>query len=307
MLPFKLVYSNAYDLNIGQHVFQAEKYRLIHDRLLKLRLAEPSDFVEPEPASDEDMLLVHSPEWITKLKTGNLTLHEIMTLEIPYSRKTMDAFWLMTGGTILATRNALRDGIGFNVGGGFHHGFCAHGEGFCAVNDVAIAARRMQKDGLAGKVMVVDTDVHQGNGTAAIFAGDPTVFTLSIHHLNNYPYEKPPSNIDINLDDGVSDAEYLSKLEGALIPAVDEFQPDLIMSVAGADPYMEDQLGGLLITTDGLMRRDRLIFETAQKRGIPVSVALAGGYAFNPHDTVFIHANTAKAAAEVFASQSASR
>src|SRR3954453_14388230 len=194
MLPFKLVYSDAYDLQLGGHVFQAEKYRLIHDRLLRERFAEPSDFVAPEPASDEDLLLAHAAQWIDKLKHGRLTYHEVLKLEIPYSPKTVEAFVLMAGGTILAARNALRDGFGFNVGGGFHHGFSAHGEGFCAINDVAVGARRMQKDGLAERVMVVDTDVHQGNGTASIFAGDPSVFTLSIHHLNNYPYEKPPSN-----------------------------------------------------------------------------------------------------------------
>ena len=305
MLPFKLVYSDAYDLNLGQHVFQAQKYRLIHDRLLRERFAEPADFVAPEPASGEDLLLAHDSEWIEKLKTGTLTYHEIMQLEIPYSRKTAEAFVLMAGGTILAARNAIRDGFGFNVGGGFHHGFRAHGEGFCAINDVAVAARRMQKDGAVEKVMVVDTDVHQGNGTASIFADDPTVFTLSIHHLNNYPYEKPPSNLDVNLDDGVSDAEYLRKLEDALLPSVEEFRPNLILYVSGADAYMEDQLGGLLVTYDGLARRDRLVFETAQKRGIPVCTVLAGGYAFNPHDTVTIHANTAKVCAEVFVPQSA--
>jgi acetoin utilization deacetylase AcuC-like enzyme len=305
MLSFKLVYSDAYDLNLGQHVFQAQKYRLIHDRLLRERFAEPSDFVTPEPAADEDLLLAHAPEWIAKLKTGTLTYHEIMQLEIPYSPKTVAAFILAAGGSILAARNAIRDGFGFNVGGGFHHGFRAHGEGFCAINDVAVAVRRIQKDGAAEKVMVVDTDVHQGNGTASIFADDPTVFTLSIHHLNNYPYEKPPSNLDVNLDDGVSDAEYLRKLEDALLPSVDEFRPNLIMYVSGADAYMEDQLGGLLVTYDGLARRDRLVFETARQRGIPVCAVLAGGYAFNPHDTVTIHANTAKVGAEVFVPQSA--
>jgi acetoin utilization deacetylase AcuC-like enzyme len=300
MLPFKLVYSDAYDLSVGQHVFQTEKYRLIHDRLLRERFAEPADFVEPQPATDEDVLLVHSPEWVEKLRHGTLTYHEILKLEIPYSRKMVEAFWLMAGGSILAAQNALRDGFGFNVGGGFHHGFRGHGEGFCAINDVAIAIRRVQKDGAVERVIVVDTDVHQGNGTASIFAGDSSVFTLSIHQFNNYPYEKPPSNLDINLEDGVTDADYLRKLEEGLVPALDEFRPRLLMYVAGADPFMEDQLGGLLLTYDGLARRDRLVFESARKRDIPVCVTLAGGYAFNPHDTVVIHANTAKVGADVF-------
>jgi acetoin utilization deacetylase AcuC-like enzyme len=300
MLPFKLVYSDAYDLSIGQHVFQTQKYRLIHDRLLRERFAEPADFVEPQPATDEDVLLAHSPEWVEKLRHGTLTFHEILKLEIPYSRKMVEAFWLMAGGSILAARSALRDGFGFNVGGGFHHGFRAHGEGFCAINDVAIAIRRVQKDGAVERVIVVDTDVHQGNGTASIFAGDSSVFTLSIHQFNNYPYEKPPSNLDINLEDGVTDADYLRKLEEGLAPALDDFRPHLLVYVAGADPFMEDQLGGLLLTYDGLARRDRLVFESAHKRNIPVCVTLAGGYAFNPHDTVVIHTNTAKVGAEVF-------
>ena len=307
MLPFKLMYSDAYDLNLGQHVFQAQKYRLIHDRLLKERFAEPADFVEPEPASDDDMLLAHDPEWVGKLRHGTLTFHEILKLEIPYSRKTVDAFWLMTGGTIAAARNALREGFGFNAGGGFHHGFRGHGEGFCAVNDVAVAIRRVQRDGLADRVMVVDVDVHQGNGTASIFAEDPTVFTLSIHQFNNYPFEKPPSNLDINLEDGVSDADYLKKLEEGLVPSVAQFRPQLIMYVGGADPFMEDQLGGLLLTHEGLAKRDRLVFDIAHKNGIPVCVTLAGGYAFNPFDTVLIHCGTAKAGAEIFASNAPSK
>jgi acetoin utilization deacetylase AcuC-like enzyme len=299
MLPFKLVYADAFELPLGQHVFQAQKYRLIHDRLLRERFAEPGDFVTPEPATDDDLLLVHAPEWIDKLRHGTLSFQEIMTLEIPYSPKLVDAFYLGAGGTILAAGNAVQSGFGFTLGGGFHHGFRAHGEGFCAINDVAVAIRRVQKDGAVQRVMVVDVDVHQGNGTASIFAKDDSVFTLSIHQLNNYPSEKPPSNIDINLDDGVSDQEYLQRLERALRPAVESFQPQLIMYVAGADPFMEDQLGGLLLTFDGLVRRDRMVFETATKHGIPVCVTLAGGYAFNPHDTVTIHANTAKVAAEV--------
>jgi acetoin utilization deacetylase AcuC-like enzyme len=300
MLPFKLFYSDAYDLNLGQHVFQAQKYRLIHDRLLRERFAEPADFTEPEPATDEDVLLVHEPSWVEKLRHGTLTFHEILKLEIPYSRKAVDACWLMAGGTIQAARNALRDGFGFNVGGGFHHAFPAHGEGFCAIHDVAIGVRKVQRDGLVTRVMIVDTDVHQGNGTAAIFADDPTVFTISIHQLNNYPYEKPPSNIDVNLEDGVGDAEYLRRLEEAVAPAMAAFHPELVMHVSGADPYMEDQLGGLLLTLDGLTKRDRLLYEIAHAHAVPVCVTLAGGYAFNPHDTVVIHSNTAKAGAEVF-------
>jgi acetoin utilization deacetylase AcuC-like enzyme len=298
MLPFKLVYSNQYELNLGKHVFPAQKYRLLHDRLLTDRIAEPGDFVEPEPASEEDLLLVHDRAWIDKLKHGTLSVSERLKLEIPYSLEMVAAFQLMSGGTVLAARHAVGGGLGFNLGGGFHHGFRSHGEGFCAVNDVAIAARRMQHDGLVERVMVVDTDVHHGNGTASIFADDPTVFTLSIHHFDNYPTEKPASDVDIHLENAVSDDEYLSRLERALLPSIEKFQPNLILYVSGADPFMEDQLGGLNLTFDGLIRRDRLVFGAARSRKIPVCAVLAGGYAVNTADTVSIHANTVKTAAE---------
>jgi acetoin utilization deacetylase AcuC-like enzyme len=298
MLPLKFVWSPDYDLKLGPHVFPSQKYRMIHDRLLKDRFAEPSDFVEPLPAADADVLLVHTPSWVERLKNGKLSYEEMLRLEIPYSPETVNAFWTMTGGSILAARNALRDRIGFNIGGGFHHAFPGHGEGFCAINDIAIAIRRLQRDGLIRKAMVVDCDVHDGNGTAAIFAGDRSVFTLSIHQWNNYPAEKPPSDIDINLDDGVTDGEYLARLGEAYPAALADFRPDLLVYVAGADPFMEDQLGGLLLTLDGLVRRDRLVIETALANAVPVAITLAGGYSFNVHDTVAIHANTANVAAE---------
>ena len=299
MLPFKLVYSDAYDLNLGQHVFPTEKYRLIHDRLLWDGFAADADFVAPEPASDEQILLVHKPEWVNKLKTGSLTYFDIMKLEIPYSELMVNAFWLATGGTILASRNALRDRIGFNIGGGYHHAFAGHGEGFCAIHDVAVAIRVLQREGAIQRAMVVDCDVHHGNGTAGIFAADPSVTTLSIHQFENYPTEKPPSTIDINLPDGVGDEEYLHELEEDLVPGLSEFRPDIVMYIAGADPYREDQLGGLALTIDGLRARDLLVLEAALGRGIPVSIALAGGYARNTADTVTIHCNTAKVAKEV--------
>ncbi len=297
MLPFQLVYHPRYDLNLGDHVFPSRKYRFIHDRLLAEHFAEPADFVKPPPASDDDVLRVHDPAWVHRLKTGTLTAAEILKLEIPYSREMVEAFWLMAGGTILAARNALRDRIGFNIGGGFHHAFRSHGEGFCAIHDVAIAIRALQNERAIEKALVVDCDVHHGNGTAAIFAGDRSVLTLSIHQFHNYPSEKPPSTIDVNLPDGVEDSEYLDRLESALKVAM-SFAPNLLLYVSGADPYREDQLGGLALTIDGLQRRDRLVFETALAQSVPVAVVLAGGYARDTDDTVTIHCNTAKAAAE---------
>jgi len=255
------------------------------------------DFVEPQLASDKDILRVHEPGWVQRLKTGTLTPHEILRLEIPYSRRMVEAFWLATGGTILAARNAIADGIGFNIGGGFHHAFPGHGEGFCAIHDVAVAIRALQHEKLIERALVVDCDVHHGNGTAAIFAGDRSVLTLSMHQFNNYPSEKPPSVIDIHLPDGVSDEEYLDRLRGAVKVAM-SFAPNMIYYLAGADPYREDQLGGLSLTLEGLKQRDRVVFETGLASGVPTAVVLAGGYARNTDDTVAIHCNTAKAARE---------
>ncbi len=298
MLPFKLVYHDGYDLNLGAHVFPSKKYKMIRDRLVADGFARPEDFVAPEPATDDDLLLVHQRGWIARLKNGTLDYLELVKLEIPYSHKMVEAFWLAAGGTTLAARLALKDGVGFNIGGGFHHAFPGHGEGFCAIHDVAVAIRKLQREKMIERAMVVDCDVHDGNGTAAIFSGDATVFTLSMHQFNNYPSIKPASNIDVDLEDGVGDAEYLEKLGDALGRATREFRPELMMYVAGADPYREDQLGGLSLTLEGLKARDKLVFEAARAGRAAVAVTLAGGYARQVEDTVTIHANTAKAAAE---------
>jgi acetoin utilization deacetylase AcuC-like enzyme len=299
VLPYRLVYHDGYDLNLGDHVFPSVKYRMIRERLLADGIADQNDFVAPEPAADEDLLLVHRPEWIEKLKKGTLTYYDILKLEVPYSRQLVNAFWLAAGGTTLAARLALKDGVGFNIGGGFHHAFPEHGEGFCAIHDVAVAIRKMQKEKRIDKAMVVDCDNHHGNGTAGIFLGDASVFTLSIHQYNNYPSEKPPSSVDIHLEDGVGDQEYLTRLGEAYTNAIAAFRPQLLMYVAGADPYFEDQLGGLALTIEGLKERDRLVLETALGKHAPVAVTLAGGYAMRVEDTVRIHANTAVAAREV--------
>jgi acetoin utilization deacetylase AcuC-like enzyme len=329
MLPFKLIYSNAYYLPIGTHVFPAEKYRRVHDRLIAGGVADATDFLEPQPATDLDILLVHTPDYVRKLKTGTLNPREEMEMEIPYSRELVAAFWLAAGGSILAARQALADGIGISIGGGFHHAFPDHGEGFCMIHDVAVAIRRLQRDDKIRTAMTVDCDVHQGNGTAAIFAGTRTeslplpsvpganqksachtkmrgahagdVFTISLHQHNNYPLWKPPSSIDVDLPDGIGDDDYLAWLDNALSSGLRQFEPDLLCYVAGADPYREDQLGGLDLTIDGLKKRDELVFRVAKARKIPVMVTYAGGYARNIEDTVTIHSNTVVAAKEVFA------
>ena len=296
MLPFKLVYHDRYDLHLGAHVFPSQKYRMVHDQLLAGNFASPDDFVAPQPATDDDVLRVHSQEYLYKLKTGTLSYTEILRMEVPYSKELMDACWLAAGGSILAGQRALQDGWSANIGGGFHHAYPDHGEGFCVIHDVAIAIRRLQFDRAIETAMIVDTDVHHGNGTAAIFGGDGTVFTLSIHQENNYPYPKPPSTMDIHLRDGVGDEDYLSILEKHLHKAFHDFSPQILFYIGGADPYREDQLGGLALTIEGLARRDALVFDYARRHKVPVAITLAGGYARNVADTVRIHINTILAA-----------
>lgn len=295
MLPLNLIYDDRYDLNLGSHVFPSQKYRLVYERLLQDGIASQEDFLRPSPASDEDILRVHSQDYLYKLKTGSLTRAEVMRMEVPYSTELIEACWLAAGGSILAAQRALDDGFSANIGGGFHHAYPDHGEGFCVIHDVAVAIRKMQADAIE-RAMVVDTDVHQGNGTAAIFGGDETVFTMSIHQEHNYPYPKPPSTVDVNLPDGMGDADYLAILEKYLHRSFDEFSPQLMFYVAGADPYQEDQLGGLALTMEGLARRDALVLGYAQRNQVPTAVTLAGGYARKVEDTVRIHVNTIKAA-----------
>jgi acetoin utilization deacetylase AcuC-like enzyme len=299
MLPFKLVYHERYDLNLGAHVFPSQKFRLIAEALLAEGIATKPDFLRPEPASDEDILRVHTADWVRKLKTGTLTASEVMKLEVPYSPELVEAVWLAAGGTILAAQSALRDGFGANLGGGFHHAYPGHGEGFCAIHDVAVAIRRLQTDKAVSQAMVIDTDVHHGNGTAAIFVGDESVFTISIHQENNYPPHKPPSNIDLNMWDRADDVKYLGELIPVVQKSLDDFRPDIVFYVGGADPFCEDQLGGLALTKRGLSERDRKVFEEVRRRGIPVATTLAGGYARRVEDTVSIHVNTILAAREV--------
>ena len=299
----KLVYSDQYDLNLGNHVFPSTKYRLIKEKLLQENVIKPQEIVDPAPATDDDVALVHDRNYIWKLRNAKLSYVEILRMEVPYSPELVQAVWLSAGGSILAGRLALEEGLGVNGGGGFHHAFPDHGEGFCVLNDVAIAIRRLQKDGLIERAMTLDCDVHQGNGTAAIFGGDETVYTVSIHQENNYPYPKPPSNLDVNLPNGVQDTEYLAILEDTLDQALSEFAPQVVFYLAGADPYQEDQLGGLKLTLLGLEHRDRIVFEKTRAKGIPVAVTFAGGYARHVADTVRIHANTVRVATEFFNSR----
>jgi len=292
MTERKIVYSEDYYVDIGDHVFPTVKYRLIHNRLIEERVLRKEDVVSPSIAGDEDVLLVHTPQYLKKLKEGKFSREEILTLELPYSKELVKSSLLCCGGTILASQMALKKGVGIHLGGGFHHAFADHGEGFCVLNDIAIGIKRAMKDKLIKKALVIDCDLHQGNGTAAIFNVDEAVFTFSVHQENNYPFFKPKSSRDIGLKDGARDKEYLSVLTEEIPKIVSSFKPNLILFVAGADPYKGDQIGGLALTIEGLRKRDEFVFGVAKNYGIPIAVVLAGGYAYRQEDTVQIHYNT---------------
>ena len=298
--PFRFVYSDAYWMvDLGNHVFPAEKYRLVYEKLLH-KGAKKENFEAPEPALDDDLLLVHAPKYLKKLKTGRLSQAEIMTMELPYSPELLDFAQLMVGGTILAGRLAMEDGLSVHIGGGFHHAFHDHGEGFCILNDVAVAIRKMQQSGDSLKGMIVDCDVHQGNGTAEIFAEDETVFTFSMHQMDIYPAKKEKSTLDVGFWSDDADGKYLDTLKSHIPSMYDMFKPDVVFYLAGADPYTKDQLGGLKVTMEGLKERDTIVIQGALRSKIPVVILFAGGYALDVKDTVEIHLNTIKTAQKLY-------
>lgn len=286
-----IIYSPHYEVDLGGHVWPIAKYRLIAARLVEERRVQRESFIEPQPCSWEDLALVHTREYLDKVRHGLLSEDEMQTLELPWIPELADGFRLMAGGTCQATDLALDAGVAVHLGGGLHHAFPDHGEGFCLFNDVAVAIRRLQRDGRVRQAAVVDCDVHHGNGTAFIFAADPWVFTFSIHQQLNYPAWKPASDLDVGLADGAADDEYLARLAEAL-PKVIKSGPELIVYLAGSDPFREDRLGGLTLTLEGLRRRDRLVLDAAAAAGIPVAIVLAGGYALRVEDTVTAHLNT---------------
>jgi acetoin utilization deacetylase AcuC-like enzyme len=297
--PIPFVYSDDYwMLNVGQHVFPIKKYRALYERLLLLG-ARKADFFAPEPASDKDVLLVHSARYVKKLKTASLSSAEIAMIELPFSMELVHFAWLMTGGTILAARLALERGLAVHLGGGFHHAFHDHGEGFCVLNDVAVAVEALKEDRAAQRIMVVDCDLHQGNGTAHILSGKDYAFTFSIHQMDVYPSTKPLSTVDIGLWAGNGDEEYLAALRAHFPRLYQEYRPDLVLYLAGADPYEKDQLGSLRLTKDGLRSRDLIVIGEARRLRLPVAVVLAGGYAVELEDTVAIHLNTIRVAQKV--------
>jgi acetoin utilization deacetylase AcuC-like enzyme len=309
----KVVYSRRYEIDIGAHVFPVRKYRLVYARLLESGAISPSDVIEPQVARWDQLALVHTREYLDKMRAGAMTPEELAQLELPWSAEMVDGFRTMVGGTIQAAQIACRlevrssksdGGSGSesfqavaHIGGGLHHAFANHGEGFCPFNDVAVAVRVLQAHGLE-RVAIIDLDVHHGNGTAFIFESDPRVFTFSMHQQYNYPEWKPRGSLDIGLPDGADDAGFLRHLKEAL-PEVMAFGPHCVFYLAGADPYEDDQLGGLRLTRQGLRGRDRMVIETVYRAGIPLVITLAGGYARRVEDTVAIHVATIEEAVRI--------
>ena len=296
------IYHPNYELKWGDHVFPVHKYRLVHDRLVGEGIVRAEEFVEPPGVTDDELLLVHERGYLDRLEAlADRPLAAYFEFEAPINRDVASAVRFATGGTILACELALRDKTAaLNLGGGFHHAFRDHGEGFCFINDIAVALRTMQARGLARRLAVVDCDLHQGNGTAAIFAHDPDVFTFSIHQEQLYPMPKQRSTLDVGLDLYADDATYLGELERHVPRILEAHRPELVLYVAGADPYEEDQLGDLRLTKEGLKRRDEFVLGTAKALGIPVAAVLAGGYARRTEDVVDIHVNTARAIRDLY-------
>jgi acetoin utilization deacetylase AcuC-like enzyme len=301
-----VVHSPEYFCDIGPHVFPVEKFARVRAHLVNGRQIEAGDVVAPSVASREDLLRAHTPEYLDDLDALRWT-HRTRMSELPLTAEIVRAYRLAAGGTTLAARGALERGCGINLGGGFHHASADQAEGFCYLNDLSVAVRVLQHEGRIRRAAVVDLDVHQGNGTALIFRGDESVFTLSVHQEMNYPIPKEASTLDVGLDDRTGDEEYLRRLDPAL-EAVWSFGPEIVLYQAGADPYVEDQLGGLALTRAGLEARDRRVLDGCARRGIPAVVTLGGGYARRLEDTVAIHAATCRvalAAAPVRANRSA--
>lgn len=302
-----LAWHEEYEIDLGEHVYPTEKYRLVRHRLAENGLLAEFSPVSPEPAPEEDLARVHTGTYLEKVRSGRFDRQEELRLEVPFSPDLRRAMTLACGGTTLVARRALQEGVAVHLGGGFHHAFRDHGEGFCLLNDSAVALRALLADGSIDRAAVVDCDVHQGNGTAAVFRDDPRVFTLSLHQERLYPARKPPSDLDVGLPDGIGDEDYLERLRDALPRALEDPRPDLVLYLAGADPYRRDQLGGLDLSREGLLRRDRVVLRSLRERGIPAGVLLAGGYAVRVEDTVSIHAATVREALEAHRAEESAR
>ena len=296
----RVFYTPRYYADIGDaHIFPIRKFELVRERLLVDGTLSLEDLIEPEPASLADLLLVHTEDYLSRLQSGELTSTELRRLGLPWSEALVQRSFYAVGGTMAAARCALEEGVGSNLAGGTHHAFADRGEGFCVLNDVAVAIRVLRREGLARRVGIVDCDVHQGNGTATIFADDSDVFTFSMHGAKNYPLFKAQSNLDIELPDGTSDDEYLKTLEMNLTHVL-AHEPEIVFYLAGADPFVGDRLGRLALSIPGLRRRDERVLHVCYEGKLPVVTVMSGGYAEDINDTVEIHCNTIRAACDIF-------
>lgn len=303
----RVFYSPRYYADIGQtHIFPIRKFEMVRDQLLREGTLRFDELLEPVPASIAQVKLVHTDDYVTRLCDGTLTAKEIRRLGLPWSQSLVTRSFFAVGGTIAAARTAIELGYGSNLAGGTHHSFADRGEGFCVLNDVAVAIRVLRQESIIHRALIIDCDVHQGNGTATIFSDDDLTFTFSMHGANNYPLFKANSNLDIELADGISDREYLSTLRSNL-PHVLGFKPDLVFYLAGADPYVNDKLGRLALSIEGLRERDSLVLRECYQHEIPVVTVMSGGYGKDINDTIEIHCNTIRIVKEIFEGQATSR
>jgi len=294
----KVFYSDQFVLPLPEgHRFPMKKYSILRERVERDGICEPEELRVPCAVTNEEILRAHEGGYLKKVVAGMLTDKEMRRIGFPWSERMVERSRRASGGTLGACRAALEEGLAANLAGGTHHAFADRGEGFCVFNDSAIAPRALRAEGLVNRVVVLDTDVHQGNGTASVLRGDPNVFTFSIHGAKNYPFHKEESDLDVPLPDGADDEAFLAALSGALDLVLDSATWDLAIFLAGADPFEDDKLGRLCVTKEGLAERDRMVLEGCRERGIPVAVTMAGGYAKRVEDTVDIHFRTISRAA----------
>jgi acetoin utilization deacetylase AcuC-like enzyme len=295
----KIFFTDQFTIPLpGNHTFPVRKYALLRERLLTSTSLKSENFFIPHAATAEEITRVHDAQYFHRLRNGQLTPREIRPIGFPWSIELVERARRSAGATIEACRTALTEAVAVHLGGGTHHAFDDRGQGYCLLNDAAIASRALQAEKRAGKILIIDCDVHQGNGTAAIFKKDPSVFTFSIHGKSNFPYRKEKSDLDIALDDETGDAQYLQELKRGLRFSFEQIKADLVIYLAGADPYNDDRFGRLALTKSGLADRDRIVLHYCHEAGLPVAVTMAGGYARRVEDTVDIHFQTVLAALE---------
>jgi acetoin utilization deacetylase AcuC-like enzyme len=296
----KVFYSDHFVLPLPEgHRFPMVKYSMLRERVARDGICDPGELRTPRAVTDEEILRAHSPGYLERVVTGTLTDKEVRRIGFPWSERMVERSRRASGGTLGACLAALEEGFAANLAGGTHHAFSDKGEGYCVFNDSAIAARAVQAAGLAERVVVIDTDVHQGNGTAQILHRDPTVFTFSIHGAKNFPFNKEQGDLDAPLPDGAGDTEFLHALVEGLETALDAAGADLAIYLAGADPFEGDRLGRLCVTKSGLAERDRIVLETCKEHGVPVAITMAGGYAREVEDTVDVHFQSIRRAADL--------